>query len=91
MVLIYKWLLNDAGLTTLHLPKDAQVLSIQKQGEGVYLWALFEEARQHDTSMRVFFRMGTGSKYPYRQEAIWHIATLQDGCFVWHWFEKLGD
>lgn len=82
MKTIYKYRLSGRYTTTLELPKQAQILSVQSQ-EGVpTLWALVDTSKELE--QRYFTVVGTGWEV---EEEVCHIGTYMEGMFVWHVFE----
>ena len=71
----------------LQLPFAAKILSIQiQEGIGLRLWALVDPAL--DYVVRRFRVFGTGYPIPNNTPSTYrHLATVQDGGFVWHVFE----
>ena len=64
----------------------AKVLSVQMQAGRMCAWALVDESRCLIT--REFAIVGTGHELPPDKE--WgFLATVLDGFFVWHVFERL--
>lgn len=55
---IYKYHLPFGDVTTIQMPKDAQILSVGNQNEGVFVWALVDpKAELTDYQFRM---AGTG-------------------------------
>ena len=70
---------------SVQMPGGSQVLTVQMQGDVPTLWALtFEGAPNIERRFRV---AGTGWDLPAEQ--LRFIATIQDGGFVWHFFEVI--
>lgn len=78
--IIYKYDL----VHTIEMPKGAQILSIQMQGNQPTLWALADLSAPMED--RRFEIVGTGWIVG---EGFHHIATYVDGPFVWHVFEAI--
>lgn len=77
MKAIYKYIV-DKDPTTLSIPKGAQIVHVDHQGELSCFWAIVDTEAKTET--RIFRVVGTGwyiSGYNY-------IGTYQDGVFVWH-------
>ena len=74
------------GSTALYMPANAKFLSIQLQAGKFMLWALVNPSNKE--VRRVVYSFGTGKEIPEPQELA-YIATVQQGIFVWHFFEKL--
>jgi hypothetical protein len=79
---IYKYTLTSS----VEMPQGAQILDIQMQGVLIQIWALVDTTAPMET--RRFETLGTGWTV---QEGLQHIKSLQDGSYVWHVFEILGD
>lgn len=87
MKTIYKYPLPYGRLlgVKLYMPTGAQILSVQMQDGDMVMWALVDpqNPKEHRDDIRIY---GTGFELlssPGR-----HVATLQDGPFVWHVFER---
>lgn len=80
---VWKFPLGDSpGVATLKMPRDTQILSAHMQAGMLCMWGL---VNPHGvTSERRFLIVGTGCHVPEFKQ---HIATVQDGRFVWHVFE----
>lgn len=85
---IYKYELIAEDYNTILLPKGAQPLSVQVQGEHghVRMWCLVDPNETEDEK-RIFRIAGTG--HPIVDENLVYIDTFQlyDGGFVGHVFE----
>lgn len=85
---IWKFPLAVTDVQRIKMPKGAEVLTVQRQGELACLWAIVDDAA--DTVMRVFEIHGTGN--PMWQDMgveRKYIATFQVPPYVWHVFERL--
>jgi len=77
----------------IQIPVNAKVLSVQIQDHGgvggrqLCMWALVDT--ELDYVVRRFRVFGTGHKVDTKH-AYKHLATVQDGGFVWHVFEVIG-
>ena len=82
---IWKYQLRLTGQQSLIMPKGAEFLSVQMQGEILCLWALVDEYRG-DTETTLITLYGTGHRVP--RDPGEHIATVQcdDGSLVFHVF-----
>lgn len=88
---IWKYELTVAEYQTVEMPVDAEILTVQMQGDVLCLWALVSpDAELAPRSIEVF---GTGhpieySAGNYRR----YIGTVQmhGGSLVWHVFEYTG-
>lgn len=79
---VFKYPLEIANEQTIDLPIGAKPLSVQMQGEWIYLWAEVDtDSKPFPYTVRVF---GMGHLLP--KEAMKHLGTVQqlDGMLVWH-------
>ena len=67
------------------MPKGAEILHIAKQDEFLRIWALVDPANELEE--RKFRILGTG--WATAEEGLQHLATYQDGEYVWHVFEVI--
>ena len=82
---IYKYPVAIVDEFQLRLPVNAQVLDIQMQHNVPVLWAIVNTTvKGHNT--RHFICRGTGHPIDPVQ-IIRHVSTVQDGGFIWHFFE----
>ena len=72
--------------TVLSIPAGAQFLSIQAQAGRFVLWALVNT--NNEKVRRVVYAIATSDNIP-GEPALEYIATVQQGIYVWHFFEKL--
>ena len=88
---IYKYPLDATSFEqTVQLPWDAEILDVQMQNGNLFLWAVVDLAK--DNLVRHFRVFGTGWELPYRfSQRYKHLKTVQDGLFVWHVFEVIGE
>lgn len=87
MKVIYKYPLGYRNLfMQLQLPIGAEILSVQYQNEGMYLWAVVESRAV--VELRSFYILGTGMEVPNHVN-LKFIATVQQGAYVWHVFEEV--
>lgn len=83
---IFKYQLKIKDEQAILMPKDAVIISAQFQSGALYLWAIVFPGNEKE--LRVFEIYGTGFDLPTTgMAARTHIATVQDGSFVWHIFE----
>lgn len=91
MKLIYKYQLAMQEVQEVELPMNSKILSVQFQGEYLYLWALVNKNPGLSVHKHVIEIYGTGQEINYdfgvRRS---HLATVQSQGFVWHVFEHLG-
>ena len=85
---IYKYTLFTQGghgaTGIVYMPVNAKILSCQMQQGSAVVWAEVNDSQPMIS--RNFVCYGTGFDLPDRPRK--HIATLQDGGFVWHIFEE---
>lgn len=88
---IFKYPLNASSVEQIiQMPYDAQILDVQIQGGNLFLWAIVDPAKDNLTYK--FHVFGTGWALPYRfSNRYKHLKTVQDGVFVWHVFEVIGE
>lgn len=68
------------------MPVGSEILHVACQGGQPCLWALVEVNAK--TTKRVFRLFGTGHPIPDQlAEDCVHVATFQQGPYVWHLFE----
>ena len=82
---IFKYELN-LGATALYMPAGAKFLSIQLQAGKFMLWALVNSSNEQLHRMVYSFATGEEISEP---QGLAYIATVQQGIYVWHFFEKL--
>lgn len=87
MKTIWKFDLLRAQAQTLKMPDGGQILSIQKQGEMLCLWALVDTAEPQIE--RILLCLGTGQSISTAWDCLPFLATVIDGEDVWHFFELL--
>lgn len=71
--------------TTLELPIGAKFLDVQLQNDDAHMW--FEVDPDAKTEPRKFFIVGTGHEFNGGK----YLGTFQNGPFVWHVYEDLGE
>lgn len=84
-MIIYKYKLKHEELQTVPLTDGYEILDIQLQDGELCLWALVEPLGQ--TAEVPIIMVGTGmlSEYPLGI----YLKSVQEGSFVWHFFEYL--
>lgn len=85
--IIYKYPITLADLVDVSMPEGAYVLTAQIQGEQLCLWAIVNPDPEVPKFIRQFEIIGTGN--PFTEAPRRHIATVQQGRWVWHVFECL--
>jgi len=90
MKTIHKYPLKVAGQQTVEMPADAQILSVQMQGQKLCIWALVTPTLPMvDRKIEVF---GTGkpvSELPMAGRNFLGTVQTAGGALVWHVFEKI--
>ena len=66
------------------LPKGAEIVHFGKQGETLFVWAMFDDEAVQGDRERSLHVVGTGQSFPYGWR---HRGTIFDGVFVWHLME----
>lgn len=83
---IWKYEINITEYVSIDMPYGAQILTVQKQGDKICLWAVVSP--QAKTQLRNFMWAGTGQPLPdtFNEK---YIGTVQfdDGKWVFHLFE----
>lgn len=83
MKAVYKYRL-EGFRTTLHMPKGAQIPTVQKQNDTPCIWALVDEGAE--TEPRIIDMYGTGHLIDDRTPVV-YLGTIQSDSLVWHFFE----
>lgn len=85
---VWKYPLEIADRQQIVMPRGARILSVQIQRIHLALWALVDPTAEVVT--RTILMCGTGKLIVF-DRAYQHnfIATVQDGDFVWHFFERM--
>lgn len=85
-MIIHKYRLLMKEHQQVRMPAGAVLLDVQVQeSQGVMLWAVVNPGREKLVSRHIVLR-GTGSSFDEPTGA--HIATVQMGVFVWHFFDR---
>lgn len=86
IILKYK-LQRGNGYFAIHMPMDAEIMSIQMQNGAIYAWAW---CPAHSVAELVPFEMyvtGTGQPFDFGDGGGCYVGTVQDDSgFVWHYF-----
>jgi hypothetical protein len=83
---IWKHPLSIVGLSILHMPKGARILTVAEQNGHGYLWEIHDLAMEDILVERVFEIVGTG--HVFDSAPTLYLDTYQtNGGFVWHVFE----
>ena len=80
---IYKYQITDANQGKIMMPKGAVIISAQYQNGIPTIWAVVDI--NQELTERRFDIYGTGMHVDMRGRC--HLATVQDGIYVWHIFE----
>ena len=85
---IWKFPLYVSDTVRVNMPKGAEILTVQRQGEQACLWAIVDATAEREE--RVFEIYGTGNGM-VQDMGIQrkYIGTFQEPPFVWHVFELL--
>lgn len=87
---VWKYPLNAVEHQYLELPKGADILTVQTQGEGPQLWALVNPDPDIPKETRHIHIMATGEQKPsYYWSGLSYIATFQIMSLVFHVFEDV--
>jgi hypothetical protein len=87
MKTIWKFTLALTDSQRIEMPEDAEILTVQLQGETIQLWAVVDPGKADNTEMRTFEIHGTGN--PIGDGVREYITTFQQPPFVWHVFERV--
>jgi len=74
---------NSQHWFEINMPKGAEIIYTDWQGSRACFWALVDPDEEKE--QREFYVVGTGHGDAFKGDR--HIATLQEGSFVWHIFE----
>lgn len=92
MKIIFKYDIKDTIKPTIDIHSGAKILSIQKQNDYFKLWALIDT--DNPIIKRELLLIGTGVPFDLKyvdainHGELNHLATVQDGCLVYHFFEN---
>lgn len=82
---IYKYPLRLADRQFVAMPCDAEILSVQVQGQDICLWAIVSPDAKME--VRYFHIVGTGHEMPECRTSF--VGTVQLGSFVGHVFSEV--
>lgn len=87
MITIWKFPLAVTDFQKIDMPKGAQVLTVQRQGEQACIWALVDTDKEYD--VRGFWIFGTGNPIEHSDRLGRYVGTFQalGGALIWHVFE----
>jgi len=81
---VYKYPFEISSLVEVAIPKDHKILLVECQGQHPCIWA--QVNLPSPTVVKRFRIYGTGHEIdPF--ETISHVASFQQGPFVWHMYE----
>lgn len=83
---VYWYHIGRQGKATLILPKDSILLYGGVRQGDFAIWALVDPSDEKETEERIIRVFGTGHPIP---DNVVYINTIQEGQFVWHFFEEL--
>lgn len=83
---VFKYVLPLRHASLVEMPLGADILSIQDQRGDLTLWALVNSNEQQ-TVVREFTVVGTG--HLFKAHGHRHVASVQQGAYVWHVFERI--
>lgn len=75
---------TDEG-SVLEMPRGAEILTVQTQGDSVQLWALVDPDAQ--TELRTFKTYGTGQSLDHCPGVYVSTYQIRGGALVFHVFE----
>lgn len=87
---VWKFVIDDITNIVIPMPKNAEVLTIQMQGQTPCIWALVEPT--NELEKRYFELHGTGHTILYGVGVVRkYINTIQvfDGSLIFHLFERI--
>lgn len=85
MNVIYKYTFEIEDAFGIEMPQGAMILKAEMQGKNPCIWALVNPDALRE--VREFRVLGTGHHYNF--DHLVHVATFQQGLFVWHLFESI--
>ena len=85
MKIIEKFPLRPSGVQKVDMPKDSTILSVQRQGGFISLWALIETDKEAES--RFFIIAQTGKELPENLERYIGTFQISEQGFVGHVFE----
>lgn len=88
METIYKYLLPIQDEVILKMPKGAKPLTVQVQGENVYIWAIVDSSVK-EVEDYYFDIFGTGFLYDCPSGKHIYFGTIQLSGLVFHVFRRV--
>jgi hypothetical protein len=88
MKTIWKFAIPVVNPAMIRMPKGAEILTVQRQGDQACLWAIVEPEAEKE--QRYFIIEGTGNPI-HEEDGVTrkYIGTFQAPQFVWHVFERM--
>ena len=87
MQTIWKFPIYVIDSQPVKMPKGAEILTVQLQGDQIYLWAMVDDGAKPET--RIIEVFGTGNPIPVNMGTNrTFIGTFQSPPCVWHVFER---
>ena len=89
---VWKFPLSRSRFPILELPVGTQIIRVYSQDDDLFVWGLVSipDGRSPEYELRYFDLVGTGTSLePIAGVVRKHIATVFEGPFVWHIFERL--
>lgn len=87
VAVIWKYPLKHKCENYIDIPAGGKILSLQMQGNVACIWVLVKNFQPGcATESRCFEFFGTGEKFEL-EDHYHHIGTIQEGAYVWHFFE----
>ena len=87
MKTIWKYCVQVEDRFEVQMPKGAEVITVQMQGDVPCIWALVDPAQEMEP--RRFRLAGTGHSLPDNINLFGYLGTFQPGALVFHLFEIL--
>jgi len=86
---IYKYEERVGSDTTiLQLPIGAKILTTQVQNNIIYFWIQINPS-EVEIEQRVIRKIATGQKFDSTKTEHIYVGSVQQGPYVWHYFEVL--
>jgi hypothetical protein len=88
MLTVHKYPFTVDDRVSIAMPQGAMILRVECQGGTPCVWALVDP--EAPSEMRRFHVFGTGHPIDLETRKVGeHVATFQQGPFVWHVFKNL--
>ena len=82
---VWKFFLASSARQYIGLPRNAEILSVQKQDRNICLWVLVEP--KNNIIPRAILMIGTGHDIPDDTGRFIGTVQMAEGALVWHYFE----